>query len=146
MQFEFDWIIIQFNLILQLFDCYCKQCWICILAKILWNYVLINRDLKLEDYSMCQSFSLSFCLCGYLCLSVFFWQLINKLKQTKLYQELQIVINLEKSYIRIQGVTPWWLPLRGNPTDKVLEFVTKTKFHLKIMKFVANFEKLVLGS
>ena len=35
--------------------------------------------------------------------------------------------------------------LWGNPTDKVLDHVTKTKFHFKIMKFVANFEKIVLG-
>ena len=32
----------------------------------------------------------------------------------------------------------------GNPTDKVLDLVTKTKFHLKVIKFVANFENLVL--
>ena len=36
-------------------------------------------------------------------LKVFFWQLIDKLKQTikttKLYQELKIVINLEKYYL-----------------------------------------------
>ena len=38
------------------------------------------------------------------------------------------------------------LPLRGNSTDNVLDLVTKTKFHLKIMKFVANSEKLVLGA
>ena len=30
-------------------------------------------------------------------LKVFLWQLIDKLKQTKLYQELKIGINLEKS-------------------------------------------------
>ena len=44
------------------------------------------------------------------------------------------------------GVTPWEPPLRGNPQDKVLGLVTKTKFHLNIMKSVANFEKLVIGS
>ena len=31
-----------------------------------------------------------------LCIKNIFWQLIDKLKQTKLYQELKIVINLEK--------------------------------------------------
>ena len=80
-------------------------------------------------------------------LKVFFWQLIDKLKQTiktnKLYQELKIDINLEKYDL---GVRPWGLPLRGNPTDKVLDSVTKTKFYLKIMKFFAKFEKFVLGS
>ena len=59
------------------------------------------------------------------------------LKQTKLWQELKkIVINSEGSY----------LSLRGNPTDKVMGPVTKSKFHLKFMEFVANFEKIVLGS
>ena len=30
-------------------------------------------------------------------LKIIFWQLIDKLKQTKLYRELKIVINLENS-------------------------------------------------
>ena len=33
------------------------------------------------------------------------------------------------------------LSLWGNPSDKVLGLVTKTKFHLKIMKYVANLKK-----
>ena len=57
------------------------------------------------------------CMLSACVLKVFFWQLKDKLKQT-----------------------------RGNPTDKVLYPVTNTKFYLKMMKFVANFEKLVLGS
>ena len=62
---------------------------------------------------------------------------INRVKKTKFYQKLK------ECY---KGVIPWELSLRGNPTDKVLGLVTKTKFYLKIMKFVANFEKFVLGS
>ena len=53
-----------------------------------------------------------------------------------------MVINLEKICM-ILGVTPWELSPKGNPPDKVLGLVTKTEFHLKIMKFVANFENLV---
>ena len=69
-------------------------------------------------------------------LNIFFWQLIDKLINCcKLYQELKIVINLENS-----DLGSW------SDLDKVIDHVTKTKFHMKIMKFVANFEKLVLGS
>ena len=73
-----------------------------------------------------------------------FWQLIV-LKQTELYQELKKYYKFRKISVKIQGVTSWELSLRGNPSDKVLGLVIKTKFYLKIMKFVADFEILVLG-
>ena len=50
--------------------------------------------------------------------------------------DLRKHINIKKKLQKIR-------PLRGNPTDRVLDLVIKTKFNLKIMKFVANFEKLV---
>ena len=46
--------------------------------------------------------------------------------------------NVEKSDLESYIVT-------GNPTDEVLGLVTKTNFHIKIIKFVTNFEKSFLN-
>ena len=50
-----------------------------------------SRNTKSEKNYMQMDFMLFACV-----LKVFFWQLIDKLKQTKLYQELKIVLNFEK--------------------------------------------------
>ena len=62
------------------------------------------------------------------------------------FPEVAKIVGTYKSLIQHPRCYPLRLPPRGNPTDKVLDIVTKTKFFLKIMKFVANFEKLVLES
>ena len=62
-----------------------------------------------------------------------------------------IVSKIQKNDIKLEKSDSgsYVLPLGGilfrvSPTDKVLGLVTKTKFHLKIMKFIENFEKLAL--
>ena len=79
-------------------------------------------------------------------LKVFFGNKSDVLKKTKLYKELKIVIHFEKSYFGSLVLPLEKLALRGYPTYKVLGLVAKTKFRLKIMKFITNFEKKsVLG-
>ena len=50
-------------------------------------------------------------------LKLVFWQLVDKLKQTKLYPELKIVINLDKSDLGPLGGYPLGYPLGVTPYE-----------------------------
>ena len=68
--------------------------------SVLWISAFRSKILKciweVPEKNYSETHKMDYMLFAYV-LKEFFWELINKLKQTKLYQELKIVINLEKS-------------------------------------------------